>query len=113
MRRTVALGIGGVSAAFLGALCCAGPLIFVVFGVGAGVAATFEPLRPVFGALMVAAFALGFYAVYGRNTMPVASADGAACEVSGRHKREEAILWGAVILALFLWTFPTWSAWLI
>lgn len=111
MSRALVAGLGGVAAALLGALCCAGPLIFVMFGVGAGLAATFEPLRPIFGAIMVGAFALGFYVVYGRRPSPVIEGSGAACEVP--RTREKAILCGALILALVLWTFPTWSVWLV
>jgi len=46
--RMVWAGVRGVTAAFLGSLCCVGPLLFVTLGVGAGLASTFEPLRPVF-----------------------------------------------------------------
>lgn len=46
MRRSLAAGAGGVGAATLGSLCCIGPLLFVTLGGGAGLASTFEPLRP-------------------------------------------------------------------
>ena len=113
MRKTLVAGIGGVAAAFLSALCCAGPLIFVMFGVGAGLAATFEPLRPIFGVVMIGAFALGFKAVYGRRSAPTTEGNGAACAMPRSRTREMAILWGALIVALILWTFPTWSVWLV
>lgn len=118
MLRSVLAGSGGVAAAFLGALCCTGPLIFVTFGVGAGLASTFEPLRPLFGALMLAAFAVGFYAVYGRRRTAAAGGDArgdadAACEVPRSRAREKAILWIALVIAIILWTFPSWSVWLL
>ena len=65
-RTTLWAGVGGVTAAVLGSLCCMGPLVFVTLGVGAGLATTFEPLRPVFELVMVALFGLAFYSVYGR-----------------------------------------------
>lgn len=30
-----------------------------------------------------------------------------------RRGRDVAVLWGATILALVLWSFPTWSRWLV
>lgn len=136
MRSATLTGAGGVAAAFLGSLCCAGPLLFVTLGVGAGLASTFEPLRPAFGLLMLALLAVGFWTVYGRRAMathaavPVARRGGAldatrdaacapaqevaqACTVPARRGRDVAILWSATALALVLWTFPTWSLWLL
>src|SRR2546430_5609540 len=47
---------GGVVAAAVSTLCCAGPLVAVALGLsGAGLAATFEPLRPYFVAATVLA----------------------------------------------------------
>ncbi len=117
MRKTLFTSFGGVAAALLGSLCCAGPLVFVALGVGAGLAGTFEPLRPVFGILMVALLGAGFYTVYDARPRPVkglgASADGCAvgesCAVPRSRTRDKAILWTAAVLALVLWTFPTWS----
>lgn len=119
MRRSVVAGFGGVTAAFLGSLCCAGPLLFVTLGVGAGLASTFEPLRPVFGAAMLGLFGFGFYLLYGRRRRsaaePAASpADcrshdgGASCALPRRRNRDALILWSAAGIALVLWTLPTW-----
>lgn len=113
MRRGLLAGLGGVGAAFLGSACCVGPLLFVAFGVGAGFASTFEPLRPLFGAGMLVFLALGFHTVYGRPARDVACAPGKACAALRSRTREKAALWAAALLALVLWTFPTWSVWLI
>lgn len=118
MRSTTA-GIGGLGAAFLGALCCIGPLVFVTFGVGAGLAAAFEPLRPLFGVIMVFLFAFAFQSVYGRrvslppSTEHAGSAGIASCAAPRARKHEKLILWSALIAAIVLWTFPTWSTWLV
>ena len=121
-RTTFWAGAGGVTAAFLGSLCCAGPLLFVTLGVGAGLASTFEPLRPLFAVLMFGLFGLAFYSVYGRRARPArvgrsdsSSAGGTAtaCAVPRNRGRERLILWLAALLALVLWTFPTWSRWLV
>lgn len=116
-RRGLLASWGGVGAAFLGALCCLGPVLFVVFGVGAGLVSTFEPLRPVFGVLMVAGLGFGFYTAYG-SPPPARRAggpaeDARACAVPRSRARERLIVWSATVLALVLWSFPTWSNWLI
>lgn len=115
MRKALFAGGGGLAAAVLGSLCCAGPIVFVTLGVGAGLASTFEPLRPVFGLLMVGLFAIGFRTVYGQDktSTAVATAHGQACHLPRSRKKEKLILWGAVALAAVLWTFPIWSTWLL
>ncbi len=114
MRSGMLAGLGGIAAAFLGSLCCVGPLLFVAFGVSAGFATAFEPLRPLFGVLMLGAFVLGFYTVYGRRAQAdAACAPSEACVVPRSRTRDKLILWTAAVLALVLWTFPTWSVWLI
>jgi mercuric ion transport protein len=116
MHRTAWTGVGGVTAALLGSLCCIGPLVFVAFGVGASLASTFEPLRPLFGVLMLALFAVAFYTVYGRRAAAAAEsacAPGTACAVPRSRSREKVLLWMAAVLALVLWTFPTWSTLLV
>jgi mercuric ion transport protein len=122
-RTTLWAGVGGVSAALLGSLCCVGPLLFVTLGVGAGLASTFEPLRPAFGIVMLGLFGLAFYSVYGRRAARTVSergqdacatgATGAPCVTPRNRTRERVILWVAVSLALILWTFPTWSRLLV
>lgn len=114
MRRSLAAGAGGVVAAILGSLCCIGSLLFVTFGVGAGLASTFEPLRPAFGVLMTVLLGIAFYTVYGRpsSSPEIASGEciaGESC-VAPRHRtRDRVLVWTAAILAAALWTFPTWS----
>lgn len=122
--RTLAVSAGGVAAAFLGSLCCVGPLAFAVLGVGAGLGSRLEPLRPVFGALMLGAFAIGFQRAYGRPAGAPAAAmaggaecgvsdaagpRGVACDVPTHRRRDRALLWVAAMVALALWTFPSWS----
>ncbi len=120
MRRSLLTSLGGVTAALVGSLCCTGPLLFVTLGVGAGLASTFEPLRPVFGAAMLGFFAFGFHRAYARRRATVEPSatiqhDGAgagsagACELPRRRDRDLVILWVAAVVAFVLWTFPSWS----
>ena len=118
-RRGVFAAVGAVGAAFLASLCCVGPLVFVAFGVGAGLASTFEPLRPLFTVATAALLALGFYVVYGRGRPTSASvieADAAcgpaaSCAVPRNQTRDRVLLWVATVLALVFLTFPQWSLW--
>lgn len=115
-RRGLAATIGAVGAAFFASLCCIGPLVFVFFGVGAGLASTFEPLRPLFTVVTVALLGLGFYAVYGRTS--VARAGSSSCEIDGRcaaprRRRDVVLLWLATAAAVVILTFPQWSKLLV
>ena len=130
MSRPAVMGVsfGGLAAAFLASLCCVGPLLFVSLGVGAGLAGTFEPLRPLFGILMLAFLSIGFWTVYGRRTTGLPRDRGgdpalgasddrsmatAACAAPTRRRRDVVVLWSATVLAVVLWSFPTWSLWLL
>lgn len=119
-RRGLVAAAGAVGAAFLASLCCVGPLVFVAFGVGAGLASTFEPLRPLFTVLTIALIGAGFYIVYGRRPARAASAPAGTdasvrcgadgqCIVPRSATREKLLLWVATVLALLFLTFPQWS----
>lgn len=114
-RRGLLATLGAIGAAFLASLCCVGPLAFVAFGVGAGLASTFEPLRPLFTALTVGLLAVGYYVMYGRKPTPEAAAcapDG-SCVVPRDRRRDKVLLWIATAVALVLLTLPQWSLWLL
>lgn len=99
-----------VGAAFLASLRCVGPLAFVAFWVAAGLAGTFEPLRPAFTLPTVGL--LGTYVVYRRR--PTATcAPGEACAVSRDRSRDRRLLWIGAVVALAFLTFPQWSLLLI
>ncbi len=111
-RRGLAASFAAVGAAFLAALCCIGPVLFVTLGVGVGLASRFEPLRPIFTILTVGLIAIGFYTVYGRRPATAAGASydiEGACIVPRSRKREKILLWIATFVALLLLTFPQWS----
>ena len=114
-RRSLWATGGAIGAAFLASLCCIGPLMFVAFGVGAGLASTFEPLRPVFTTLTVGLIAFGFCIVYGKKPHVHLDASGpdGRCPVPLSRTRDKALLWGATLLALVLLTFPQWSLWFV
>ncbi|OGG54804.1 MAG: hypothetical protein A3F84_21840 [Candidatus Handelsmanbacteria bacterium RIFCSPLOWO2_12_FULL_64_10] len=102
MKETIA-SIGSVASAFLASLCCIGPLIFALIGVGGiGFAARFEAYRPYFIGLTFLLLGGAFYVTYGRQ----ACEPGAACEVRGAGKTNRIVLWIATAFALVFVAAP-------
>ncbi len=112
MIKTVLTVIGGVGAAIGSALCCAGPLVAVSLGVsGAGLASTFEPLRPYFlGATGLFLFG-GFY-MLDQEEKKACDPDKPCAEPRVR-RRMKAMLWIATVVAAVFATYPTWSEWVL
>ena len=100
--------LGAVGAAFVASLCCTGPLLYVALGVGgAGLASTFEPLRPWFLALTALLLGLGFFSVYGPE--PRCADEG----FERKRRRQKAMLWIGTVVVLALAAFPVWSTWIL
>jgi len=113
-RRGLWTLLGAVGAALLASVCCIGPLVFVTVGVGAGLASTFEPVRPLFTVLTIGLLAVGFYIVYGKKPTAAENCgpDG-TCAVPRSRIRDKALLWIATVVAVALLTFPQWSKLLV
>lgn len=110
--RVAGTAAGAVGTAFASALCCGGPLIAVTLGVsGAGLASTFEPLRPYFlagtGLLLVVGH-VGLQREEARECEP-----GATCANPGALRRVRVVLWLATGVAFVFATYPTWSGWVL
>lgn len=101
-------GLGAVVAAAGSALCCAGPVVAVLFGVsGAGLAA-FEPLRPYFLAATAGSLLLGFWLL--DREEKAACEPGKPCADPAVRRRMKIMLWVATVVAVALATFPSWQA---
>lgn len=108
VSRTVIAAGAGIAAAIGSALCCAGPLVAVFLGLsGAGLASTFQPLRPYFVGATVLFLGLAFVAV--RHEERKACEPGTLCASPGWRRRMKRALWIATALAVPLVTFPWWS----
>ncbi len=106
--KTVLAASGGIAAAVASALCCVGPLVAVALGLsGAGLAATFEPLRPYFVVGTVAALGFGFVVLHREDRK--ACEPGTLCASPVARRRMKQALWIATIVAIPLVTFPWWS----
>ena len=108
-RKTLLVGAGGVGAALISALCCAGPLLAVAAGVsGAGLAATFDPLRPWFLAATAGFLLLGFWMVHREEQK--ACEPGRPCADPQTRRRMKTMLWLATGVAVVFATFPSWQS---
>ena len=108
VTKTVLAATGGVAAAVASTLCCAGPLVAVALGLsGAGLAATFEPLRPYFVAGTALSLAAGFVVL--RREEKLACEPGTLCASPVARRRIKWALWIATIISIPLLTFPSWS----
>src|SRR5260221_4842668 len=115
--RVARLGMAAsLATAFGASICCIGPIVAVMFGMTSLAALSkYEPLRPIFGVVTAAFLAVGFYAIYKR---PAAAAcePGSVCATRGpdRVQRLNRIaVWIAAAAAVVLFTFPTWSSWVL
>jgi mercuric ion transport protein len=101
-----------VAAGLASALCCAGPLVAVALGVsGAGLASTFEPLRPYFIGATVLALGAGHWSL--RREEANACVPGKPCADPRTRRVMRWTLWGATVLAAVFATFPYWSAFVL
>ena len=108
VHKTVLAAAGGVAAAIGSALCCAGPLVAVFLGLsGAGLAATFAPLRVLFVVAALAGLGFGFYLL--RREEQKACELGKPCASPVVRHRMKLVLWIATALAVPLLTFLWWS----
>lgn len=109
-RKLRAATIGGaVAAAFASSLCCLGPLLFALLGLGgAGLLVKLEAYRPYFAALTLLLLAAGFYFTY--RTPASASASGAGpacdCELPGANRFGRVALWVATVVVVGFLAFP-------
>lgn len=105
-----------VAAAFGASICCIGPIIAATFGLTSLAALVkYEPLRPVFGATTLVLLSGAFYATY-RKRPAEACAPGSVCVTQGPDRMQRinrAVLWLAATVALIVFTFPTWSTWVL
>jgi len=101
-KRSGALAVAGTAGVFASA-CCIGPLVLAAIGLGgaaAGVVAVFEPLRPVFIVIALAALGFAGWKIYRRP--PMACEPGAACAQPPTDHIYKTAFWivSAVVLAL-------------
>jgi mercuric ion transport protein len=110
-KKLTTASIGGaVVAAFASSLCCLGPLLFAVLGLGgAGLLVKLQTYRPYFAALTLVLLGAGFYLTYRRPRLaPVTAAEGPACdcELPRANRFGRVMLWVATVLVAGFLSFP-------
>lgn len=102
-KENVAVG-GAVLTAIGASLCCIGPILTLIFGVGAFGAATISAsARPYLLVAAVLALAFGFYRLYLRRE---ACAPGEACSPKPPSRAARLALWTASVAVLILALSP-------
>ena len=99
---------GSVLAVVVASLCCIGPLVAALLGLGAfSAAAAFEPVRPYLLGLTALLLAAGFYLTYRRRD--VRCEDG-TCTVQRASRTSKVLLWIVTFVVTAFAASPYWSA---
>ncbi len=111
------LGLVASVVAVIGAsMCCIGPITAAFLGLTSlGALSKYEFLRPWFTVLTLGFLAWAFWLAY-RPTREAECEPGSVCDTHGpsRVKRlNRIVLWIVTVLVVIIWTFPTWSTWLL
>ncbi|MEW6753967.1 MAG: mercuric transporter MerT family protein [Candidatus Latescibacterota bacterium] len=113
-KWSLAATFGAIATAFVASLCCVGPLVLALLGLGgAGLLVKLEPYRPYFTTVTVALLAAGFYVAYRKPTKVVsAPAGGAACAcpAARAYRTGRRTLWVATVLVAAFLAFPPLAA---
>ncbi len=100
--------IGGVIAAIAASLCCIGPLVLVMLGVGGawvGNLAVLEPFRPYFlGAALIALF-FAWKKIY-RAPAAAACTPGSLCAMPQTNRLYKVLFWIVAVLVAAAFVFP-------
>lgn len=106
---TGSLVAGGV-AALIASVCCMGPLVLIMLGVGGAWVANLtalEPYHPIFVGVALVFLGLAFRKLY---LIPAACAPGQACAVPVTRKRQRLMFWLITIPVLALLGFPWYAS---
>lgn len=104
MKDITLTSVGGVIAAIVASLCCIGPVLLVMLGVGSiGAFAAFETYRPYLIGATAVLLALAFYVTYRKRE--VKCEDG-TCKIESVGKWGKIGVWSATLLAVIAIGFP-------
>ena len=110
MERTRLLAGGALGAAVAASICCFGPLLLAVAGLGGGaLLLRFTPLRPYFLLATTLLLAGAFVLSYRRNDT---CEPGNSCADPRARRIQRPFLWVATFLAVLLAAFPYYAKYL-
>lgn len=96
--------IGGVITAIVASLCCIGPVVVALIGVGSiGAFSVFEAYRPYLIGLTVAILGLAFYLTYRKREV---KCEDDTCKVESAGKWNKVAVWFVTFIAAVAIAFP-------
>lgn len=105
-RWSVAAAASSVVSAVIASICCVGPLLFALLGIGGlGFVAKLEPYRLPLTALTFALLGTGFWLSY-RRPKPATGESCEVCEVPRVSRAGRVMLWVATTLVIAFLAFP-------
>lgn len=102
--------IAAVFAALGASVCCVGPLVLLMLGIGGtwiSSLTAMEPYRPVFIGITLLFLFMAFRKLY---LVPATCAPGDACAVSTTRHNQRLVFWIVTVLLIALLTFPFYGA---
>lgn len=104
MHKTTVSSVGGIISAIVASLCCIGPVVLALLGVGSiGLFSTLEPYRPYLIGLTVVLIGFAFYLTYRKRE--VICEDG-TCRIEGASKWNKVAVWLVTVAAAAAIAFP-------
>jgi copper chaperone CopZ len=100
--------VGGVVTAVVASLCCIGPVVVALIGVGSiGAFSAFEAYRPYLIGVTVAVLGLAFYLTYRKREVKCANG---SCTAESAGKWNKISVWAATVIAAVALAFPYFGA---
>ncbi len=104
MERSTLSSTGSIAAAFIASLCCIGPIVLAVLGLGGvGLFTALGEYRPYIMAGTVVLLGLAFYFTYRKRE--IICEDG-TCKVESASKWNKIAVWAAAVAVVFFLIFP-------
>jgi len=105
MKNKISPAIVAIASALFGSICCVGPILAGVAGVGAGAFFTrFSNYRVLFLTFSVFALGYGFYSIYFKKHKVECEDGKCVVKVPGRFSK--IALWFALVFAVLAFSFP-------
>ena len=107
--NTKLLNAGAIGTALGASICCLGPLLLAVMGLGGGaLLLKFEPYRPYLLAATASLLGVAFYLTY-RRPPPEDCEPGSVCARPSSRRGQKIVLWVVTLLVVLIAAFPYYS----
>jgi len=104
MEKTSLSTVGGIITAIIASLCCIGPVLVALIGIGSvGAFAVFENYRPYLIGATILLLGVAFYLVYRKRE---AKCEDGSCKIQDAGKWNKVGVWSATFLAAIAIAFP-------